>query len=111
MRKNSARSLQQVAVVSVAIVFSFVVGCADDSTSEAVLAVQDSITGPAPSGLSYKEGTLQGGTAVLTGNAAYWVKDGKIYAANGFAKTWSPSLKYSPVGIDFSSVEKAVSDN
>lgn len=111
MQKNSARSIKVSAVVTAAIALVFV-GCAGESTttSDAIMAVQNSITGPAPSGLSFKEGPLHGGTAVLVGNAGYWVKDGTVYAANGFAKTWSPSLKYSPTGIDFSSVEKAVSD-
>jgi len=56
-----------------------------------------------------KAGLLLEGTAVLVGDhAAYWVKDGKVYAANGFAKMWSPQLEYAPVGIDISVVRKAI---
>jgi hypothetical protein len=43
--------------------------------------------------ITYYEGSLKGGTAVLVGDrAAYWVKDGKLYAANGVAMTWSKNL-------------------
>lgn len=54
----------------------------------------------------YKSGGLEGGIAVLVnGSGAYWVKDNTVYAANGTAKTWSPNLDYSPVGIDFNTVK------
>ena len=55
-----------------------------------------------------KEGALEGGIAVMIGNAAYWVKSGKVYAGNGTAKGMSPNIEYAPTGIDFSSIQEAV---
>jgi hypothetical protein len=41
--------------------------------------------------------------------AAYWVKDGRVYAANGFAKMWSPGIDYaSSPAITIDSVKNAV---
>jgi hypothetical protein len=64
------------------------------------------------SGLSvskFQEGPLKGGTAVLVDKSgAYWVSGGTVYAANGFAKMWSPNVSYAPVGIDIDSVSMAV---
>jgi type IV pilus assembly protein PilM len=57
----------------------------------------------------FRTGPLSNGTAVLVDDqAAYWVKDGTVYAANGVAKTWSPNIKYAPTGIDIDSVKQAV---
>ena len=56
----------------------------------------------------FKTAALAGGTAVLVANAAYWVKDGQAYIANGFAKTYSPELPYSPQHVGFSEVEAAI---
>ena len=52
---------------------------------------------------------LKGGVAVLVDNdGAYWVHDGRVYAANGTAGTWSRGLKWSPIGIHFNSISEAV---
>ncbi|WP_445363490.1 hypothetical protein ACJJIQ_01550 [Microbulbifer sp. ANSA003] len=52
---------------------------------------------------------LNDGIAVLTeSRAAYWVKNEKVYAANGIAMIYSPKIGKSPVDIDFDSVEAAV---
>ncbi len=54
-------------------------------------------------------GPLNGGTAVLVDNSAYWVDAAdKVYAANGNAKTWSPIIDYAPKGIDIDSVTSAI---
>ena len=55
-------------------------------------------------------GRLRGGIAVLVdGQAAYWVDQaGRVHAANGFAKTWSPQIDYAPAGVDIESVTTAV---
>lgn len=53
-------------------------------------------------------GPLKGGMAVLVADlAAYWIKNGHLFAANGHAKSWSPEINYAPVGIRFDDVEKA----
>jgi len=66
--------------------------------SNATSAVKRTITAVSSSGGTYLVGSLKGGTAVLVDDlAAYWVKNSRVYAANGFAKTWS-----------FDSVEQAV---
>ena len=58
---------------------------------------------------SFEEAPLQGGTAVLiNGTAAFWVKDGKVYALNGLAKNVSDSIEYGPVGMDIDEVEDAI---
>jgi len=60
-------------------------------------------------GMKYQYGTLKGGIAVLIRDTeAYWVKNGKIYAANGFAKMCSPGLSYSESGIDYYTIKKVV---
>jgi len=109
MSINSARSIELGIVWCLATFTGLAGGCCGENTGEAVSAVGATMTDAAPSGLSFTEGPLKGGTAVLAGNAAYWIKDGTVYAANGFAKTWSRSLEYSPIGIDYSSVKNAVS--
>ena len=41
--------------------------------------------------------------------AAFWVKNNIVYAANGTAKAWTNNkIDYAPTGIDFFSVKKAV---
>jgi len=75
--------------------------------------------------LTFKVDSLEGGLAIMayTGDvpqAAFWVKDNILYAANGTAMAWTnsissrttsiSSMKYSPVGIDFDSVLKVVED-
>ncbi len=78
--------------------------------SNAISAVKRSITAVSSSGRTYLAGSLKGGTAVLVDDmAAYWVKNGRVYAANGFARTWSPSISYATDSdISFDSVELAV---
>ena len=78
--------------------------------SSAISAVRKSVTAVSSSGRTYLTGLLRKGTAVLVDDlAAYWVKNGRVYAANGFAKTWSPSISYATdPDINFGSVEQAV---
>ena len=78
--------------------------------SNAISAVKRSITAVSSSGRTYLAESLKGGTAVLVDDmAAYWVKNGRVYAANGFARTWSPSISYATDSdISFDSVELAV---
>jgi len=78
--------------------------------SDAISAVKRSITAVSSLGRTYLAGSLKGGTAVLVDDlAAYWVKNSRVYAANGFAKTWSPSISYATdPDINFDSVEQAV---
>ena len=90
-------------------------GCTESSSSSgssessAVSAVKRTMTAVSSSGRSYRTGPLEGGTAVLVGDAAYWVKDGVVLAANGIANTWSPGISYaSSSSISHSSVKQAV---
>lgn len=78
--------------------------------SNVISAVKISITAVSSSGRTYLTGSLKGGTAVLVDDlAAYWIKDSRVYAANGFARTWSPSISYATdPDINFDSVEQAV---
>jgi hypothetical protein len=78
--------------------------------NNATTAVKRSITAVSSLGRTYLAGSLKGGTAVLVDDlAAYWVKNSRVYAANGFAKTWSPSISYATdPDINFDSVEQAV---
>ncbi len=58
---------------------------------------------------NFKSGPLEGGTAVLVnGLGAYWVNSDTVYAANGFAKTWSPGITYAKQKkVTFDSVKQA----
>lgn len=78
--------------------------------SNAISAVKGSIAAVSSLGRTYLAGSLKGGTAVLVDDlAAYWIKDSRVYAANGFARTWSPSISYATdPDINFDSVEQAV---
>ncbi len=66
--------------------------------------------------LSYKVNSLKGGLALMgyknnSPEAAFWIKDNIIYAANGTAMAWTNNaIKYSPNGIDYFSVLKVVRD-
>jgi len=111
-------------LITLTALFMMVPGCSNQSgtesvtssqsrsasvTSDAVSAVKSTMSATSPSGRTYQSASLQGGIAVLVDSlAAYWVKDNQVYAANGFAKTWSPVVPYSPAGIDFDSVSEAV---
>jgi len=92
-----------VAITAIAIMSQF-------PGSNATTAVKRTITAVSSSGRTYLAGSLKGGTAVLVDDmAAYWVKNGRVYAANGFARTWSPSISYATDSdISFDSVEQAV---
>ncbi len=78
-------------------------------------AVKATITRKNTAGLMYRSGPLDGGTAVLVAvksspfYGAYWVKDGTVYAANGIAISWSPTIHY-PVGkkITFNMIKTSV---
>jgi hypothetical protein len=83
----------------------------------AIAAVKQTITIVSTSDCVCRTGFLEDGVAVLvkknvysrTMEATYWVQSGRVYAANGVANMWSPSISYSKAGIDYDSVEKAVS--
>jgi hypothetical protein len=63
--------------------------------NNAISAVKGSITAVSSSGRTYLGDSLKNGTTVLVDDlASYWVKDSQVYAANGFARTWSPSISY-----------------
>jgi len=53
---------------------------------------------------------FDGGFGVMgEGDGAYWVDPaGKVWAANGTAKTWSPDVPYAKAGVDIDSVHRAV---
>ena len=72
--------------------------------------VKDTMTKISTVGRKYQIGPLEGGTAVMVDNlGAYWVKGENVYAANGFAKTWSPAISYSAnPKVTFTSVKGAV---
>jgi len=76
----------------------------------AVALVKATITVSLKPNITYRTGPLQGGVAVLVGDlGAYWIKNGTVYAANGFAKTWSPRISYALGGsITLSTVKSAV---
>ena len=47
-------------------------------------------------------GPLEGGTAVLgPGEAAFWVKDGKVYVVNDTARKVAPELEQAPDTIKY----------
>ncbi len=55
------------------------------------------------------EGPLRDGTAVLINDqAAYWVCNGEVRAANTLARTWSPGIRRAPAGVDAFLVQGAV---
>lgn len=66
--------------------------------------------------LTFKVDSLDGGLAIMsytsgTPQAAFWIKDNTVYAANGTAMAWTRStIEYTPIGIDFDSVLKVVED-
>ena len=94
--------------VLVAVVLAGCTESSSSSDSSAVSAVKRSMTAVSSSGRSYRTGSLEGGTAVLVGDAAYWVRSGVVYAANGIAKTWSPGISYaSSPSISYDSVRQA----
>ena len=77
---------------------------------EARTAVQESIKKHPRQSL--KTGLFYGGVAVSTSeNCAYWYKDGTLYAANPFARAYSPELKDAPPEIkELEILEAAVAD-
>ncbi len=57
----------------------------------------------------WAEAPLAGGTAVvLNDTAAYWVREGVVYACDGNARAWSPGVPDAPPEIDLLAVERAV---
>lgn len=94
-------------ILILAVSISTCQGGSEDPYADDIAAVKDSIT--ANVAQAYEAGPLQGGTAILVNDfAAYWVKDGVVYAANGVARMWSPAIPVAPTGIDIDSVEEAV---
>lgn len=55
-----------------------------------------------------KTAPLHGGTVVFYDGAVYWVNESVVYAVNGIAKNWSPSIDYAPENINYSASEKAI---
>lgn len=79
------------------------------SHQDAITRVVQSMTVPRSDPKKIQAADLLGGVAVLVDfNAAYWVKDGVVRAANGWAKTWSPALKYTGNDIHIKTVEAAI---
>ena len=64
--------------------------------------------------LSYQEGELNGGVAVMgyfndSPMAAFWINNNVVYVGNGSAMSWTNNkISYAPSGIDFFSIKKAV---
>lgn len=57
----------------------------------------------------FEEVTIQGGIGVLAdGSWAFWVKDGKVFALNGLAKSLDPSLDYGPPGLGSEDLRQAL---
>lgn len=109
------RKLLIVAIISVSLLITgLIAGCdsSNENYDDKIDAVQKTMIALSWDNVlanDYEVGDLEDGVAVLVNvMAAYWVKDDVVYAANGIAKTWSPNLDYSPVGIDFNTVEDAV---
>lgn len=51
---------------------------------------------------SYMTGSFQGGTTVLGSRGdVYWVKDGKVYAANAQAAAAAPALPKIPANVNY----------
>lgn len=60
--------------------------------------------------VDYRKGYLKGGTAILfETDAAYWVDNGSVYAANGTAKSYSPEIEYTGSEISHTEIKNAVS--
>jgi hypothetical protein len=58
----------------------------------------------------YEEVSIQGGMGVLLdGYWAFWVKDGKLFALNGLAKSIAPDLEYGPAGLGSEELRQALS--
>jgi len=94
--------------IIVALITITLTGCG--KTDPAIQAVKNSITNTSASGQNYQTGPLEGGTAVLVDDmAAYWVSGGIVFAANGLAKTWSPTTSYASSGnVTYDSVKASV---
>lgn len=57
----------------------------------------------------FEAAPLAGGTAVLFARlAAFWVRDGHVYAGNGMALMWADGVDRAPVGINIDSIEAAI---
>ena len=57
----------------------------------------------------FEEVSIQGGIGVLVdGHWAFWVKDGKIFALNGLAKSIAPDLEYGPPGLGSEELRQAL---
>jgi len=86
-------------------------GIGSTNLESAIQSVKSSIIARVgASGRNYESGPLEDGTAVLVDDlAAYWVKGGTVYAANGHAKAWSPSISYVSSGkVTYDSVKASV---
>jgi hypothetical protein len=58
---------------------------------------------------NFEEVSIRGGMGVLlNGLGAYWVKDGRVYALNGLAASYSPGITYGPQGLGKSELLEAL---
>lgn len=86
--------------VAVAIVLTFL-GCERDPYLEDVAAVAPYFRSSAQP-VVFHGGPLEGGTAVLgPGDAAFWVKDGKVHVVNDAARKVAPALEQAPASIKY----------
>lgn len=77
--------------------------------SDEIYAVESTVLMEKRNLSTFKAAPLDGGVAVMnTLGWAYWVKDGRVYAANGLAMGASPSCPVAPVGIGYSEIQDAV---
>lgn len=96
----------------VAVLFS---GCTAQSDqynaaeSDSVQAVRKVLENTRHPSQEFQEVAIRGGVAVLVDDlGAFWVKDGRVYALNGLAKSFVPGLSYGPPGLSKSDVRRAL---
>ncbi len=88
---------------------SIMVSCSGENDAKAISAVKATIEKQRNAMGTFKTAPLNGGVAVLSSRDwAYWVKDGKVYAANGLARGASPNIPIAPTGVGFSEIESAI---
>jgi len=86
--------------VAAAIVLIFL-GCERDPYLEDIGAVAPYFRSSAQP-VVFHGGPLEGGTAVLgPGDAAFWVKDGKVHVVNDAARKVAPALEQAPPSIKY----------
>jgi hypothetical protein len=84
------------------IVALLVAGCGQGLSAEEKQAFDDAMVvskyfaASSSEGMSFYCGPFRGGTAVISGELAFWVKDGKGYAVNEEARAAAPELPQAP---------------